>query len=167
MAKRGINWDEVPLGRVPDDDLARRYGVTRQAVQKQRTARGIAAAIDSLPGARPRLPLTDIEREDRVELERALQVLLDGSRRDLTVAVATTVGRVPGWEVEARQRLGRGGRPVAFKVRAPGRRGMTEWMSPGRARLWLLEAGWVDAANDRLADLNQRASTTTEEHRAA
>jgi hypothetical protein len=36
-----IDWEDHPLGDIPDAELARRLGVTRQRVQKAREARGI------------------------------------------------------------------------------------------------------------------------------
>lgn len=37
-----ITWKDQPLGEMPDQALADRLGVTRQAVQSARTARGIS-----------------------------------------------------------------------------------------------------------------------------
>ena len=39
----GITWDAQPLGRVPDQDLARRLGVTPGSVRQARYSRGIPA----------------------------------------------------------------------------------------------------------------------------
>lgn len=39
-----IAWDDQPLGEIPDAELARRIGVSRQAVAAARAARGIPAA---------------------------------------------------------------------------------------------------------------------------
>jgi DNA-binding Lrp family transcriptional regulator len=46
MAKRkGINWDEQPLGRLNDDTIARKLGVSRTTVREARLHRGIGQAI--------------------------------------------------------------------------------------------------------------------------
>lgn len=159
MTRRGINWDEVPFGATSDDDLARRYGVTRQAVAKQRGKRGVAAYAD---GPAP-IALTKQERDDIVDIETAMRVVLDGRRRDLTVAAAHAVGRVPGWHVEAKTRLGVSGAPdsvIAFAFRAPGRRALSEWMSPAKARAWLLQVGWADEAQRHLGALTDREQRT-------
>lgn len=43
-SSRGIDWAAVPLGVVPDREIARRLGVTQQTVWKLRTQRGIPPA---------------------------------------------------------------------------------------------------------------------------
>lgn len=43
----GVNWDDQPLGRVPDRELARSLGVTQQTVTGVRRRRGIKPFIAS------------------------------------------------------------------------------------------------------------------------
>lgn len=38
---KGIDWDEVPLGRAPDAYFAKQYGVSRSVVSNARSRRGI------------------------------------------------------------------------------------------------------------------------------
>lgn len=40
----GIDWDEQPLGKVPDGELAAKLGVSKQRIHQVRKARGIARA---------------------------------------------------------------------------------------------------------------------------
>jgi hypothetical protein len=40
-ARKGINWDEQPLGKVSDNELARLLGVSRNNVSVARRRRGI------------------------------------------------------------------------------------------------------------------------------
>lgn len=41
VRKPGIDWDQQPLGEVPDKELARKLGCAPNAVYYQRTKRGI------------------------------------------------------------------------------------------------------------------------------
>lgn len=44
-SKKGINWDEQPLGRLNDDTLARKLGVSRTTVREARLLRGIGQPV--------------------------------------------------------------------------------------------------------------------------
>jgi hypothetical protein len=160
-----IDWNTLPLGRLPDAEIARRLGVSRQWVARHRVARGIppcATGERRAVGA-----LTPMELEDIAALEAAIAKLLDAAQPTLSVAVATSVCRTPGWEVEARRSLRARALPTGFRIRAPGRRGHTAWLSPEAARTWLLEAGWVDAAAAHIEALKDRDRTTGEKADAA
>lgn len=49
-----VDWDREPLGVVPDADLVRKHGVTRQAVLSARQARGIPNAPGERRGRKDR-----------------------------------------------------------------------------------------------------------------
>jgi hypothetical protein len=149
-----IDWAALPYGRLSDEEIARRLGVTRQAVGIRRRKHSQAAA------GRP-LPLTRLELEDLEALERGLALLLEEARPHLAITTSHAVDRTPGWRSEARRALRRGqrdGRALAFRFRAPGRRLWTAWLAPLEARTWLFRIGWADAASARIEEL-QRAAT--------
>lgn len=154
MSARSIDWGALPYGRLPDDDIARRLGVTRAAVCKHRNALGIAPFAGT--GRTMREPLTALERADLEALEHGLTTLLDSERPHLAIAAAAAVARTPEWRVETRRARGAGlqpGRATAFRFRAPGRRTFTAWLTPREARDWVLQAGWADQASARIEAL--------------
>lgn len=152
MAARGAtDWDAVPLGSLPDAELARLHGVTRQAVAQQRARRGIPPAG---PAVAPLL-----SREDLGALESALAQLLDSDVVVLRLATATAVPLVRGWAVEMRRSANN--RLVRVRFRSAIGRGWSEWMTPRRARSWLLQAGWADAAVQRIDELRARPEEAT------
>jgi hypothetical protein len=157
-----IDWSEIPLGRVPDEELARRLNVTRQAVAWQRNAR----KIPPFGGAPPPGALTRMELDDIAALERGYAELLDEDRPHLSIATAAAVARTPGWRVDARRARAsggdgkeRGGRATSLRFRAPGRRSWTPRMGPAAAREWLLANGWADEATKRIEELRGRDTT--------
>lgn len=146
------------MGRVPDDDIARDQGVSRQAVGQARRQRGIPAFAAG-SGAPLKGTISLIEKRELVRLERALTAVLNGA--GLTAAAADDVARCRGWRVGIRRAQSkmnaRGrvveGRVLAFRFIPPGRRAWTRWMPPAEARAWLIQAGWVDYAEQRVATL--------------
>lgn len=146
------------MGRVPDGAIARDQGVTRQAVGQARRQRGIPA-YSAGSGA----PLTGapslLEKRELVRLEQALSVVVDGV--GLTAAAADAIERCAGWRVgmrRAKSKMNAQGRVVegrvfAFRFVQPGRRSWTSWMTPAAARAWLIQAGWADYAEQRIAAL--------------
>jgi hypothetical protein len=168
-----IQWDDVPLGRYPDAELARRLMTTRQSVCAQRNARGIPPCVgadDTLPYATA--ALTSLERADFSALDDALDVLLRAQNPRLTFKVSSCVRLVPGWCAEARRSrvhagpyregpsttdVQREGRATAFRFQKRGSRQWTSWLEPRAARAWLIDEGWADEAERRLATLRARA----------
>lgn len=51
-ARKDINWDEQPLGKVTDVELAGALGVSDAVVRAARSRRGIAAYVRPAPAAR-------------------------------------------------------------------------------------------------------------------
>lgn len=140
-----IDWTTVPLGVMPDADIAAQHGVRRQTVAYHRNRRGIAPASPLAPSTSPS------SRRALLELEQALAALLDNTRLDLAIATATAVDLVPGWSVDVR-RSGRH-RVTRARFKTGSNRTWTEWMAPRRARTWLCTSGWADAAEQRASEL--------------
>lgn len=169
-AKRGIDWNEVPLGRYTDDELAARIGVTKRAVCAARLARDIPPVDRAL--APFTASLSKMEREDLAALDEAVGALADADAVELSFRAAASISLVSGWQLGARHARDSGGdgkdkarlRATRFRFIAPGRRAWSPWMDPRSARVWLLKNGWVDAARARIAEL--RARTAMEGARA-
>jgi len=112
----GIDWDEQPLGVVPDTEIANRFGISTTPVRNARYERGIAAAShrwESKSIDWDSQPLGEVS--DR-EIARTLGVAQATARR---ARVSRGIGVVPGmridwlsqplgkmWDAELASRLG-------------------------------------------------------------
>lgn len=83
MRPRGIKWDEQPLGRVPDTELAARLGVVQSAVTDARRRRGIAPCPRGHVERRGGLPLlgTMPDAQIAVRLGLPTTAIRDARRR--------------------------------------------------------------------------------------
>jgi transposase-like protein len=93
-AARGIDWDEQPLGKIPDVQLARSLGVHPTTVQNARKRRGLKpSGHRSIPELRDRVfELHSLLRETRDALVSEMDGPADEVRQELLDRIEETIG---------------------------------------------------------------------------